>query len=218
MIRSLTTLLLLSAAIPAYAQPEAFATVDKIMEPTAKGKWKSVQESTQAQVLRGDESVLLMKGMSLAEGETLRAMLSLTEISLASGNTLRLEPGAEIVLREPTFIEQLAGEVLYQVKGVFSVEYGVIHCTVEGTRFEIVGPNPTTTLQAPGDNPYDIPKDAPEGSISVQVTKGKVRVTTPEGEILLKKGSRVLVGPDGTLSEAEKWENCSLCGFSHTPH
>jgi len=218
MINACILFLLMATSGVSQAQAEDFATVAKLMEPNSKGKWKTVDVSTQAQVLRGDEAVLLEKDMGLAEGETLRAMLSLAEIKLASGNLIRLEPGAEVVLREPTFIEQLAGEVLYRVKGAFSVDYGVIHCTVEGTIFEIVGSNPTTTLDAPGDNPRDLPPDAPEGTVSVAVLKGKVRVTTPDGEVLLKKGTRVLVDPEGVLGEVQKWVDCDICGFAHEPH
>jgi hypothetical protein len=210
-------LLILSTSV-AQAKNDAFATVEQIAELDAKGKWKSVKESTQAQVVRGDDVVLLTKGMELAQGETLRAMLSMTDIKLASGNKIRLDPGAEIVLSEPSYIRQLVGEVLYKVKGAFSVDYGTIHCTVEGTLFEVVGPNPTTTLQAEGDHPRDIPEDAAPGTISVQVIKGKVRVSTPAGEELLTKGTRILISADGSLGEVTKWVECALCGYSHTPH
>ncbi len=215
MISALCTLLLLSS--PALAG-DAFGTVGKLTEPDAAGRWKSVKVSTQASVITDSDPIPLAKGMALDQGVTVRSMLAVAEIDLASGNTLRLDPGAEVILKEPTFIEQLAGEVLYQVKGAFSVKYGTVHCTVEGTEFEVVGASPYTDVQAPGDHPRDLPTDALPGTISVAVTKGKVRVSTPEGEVLVKKGSRVMSGPDGVLSDVQNWRMCDLCGYPHVPH
>ncbi len=210
-------LIYLSLLSPAQAQ-EAFATVDKLWEPDAAGRWKSITDATQMGIIGETEDVLLTKGMVLEQGQQVRAQLGMAEIELASGNTLRLEPGAELILVEPTLIEQLAGEVMYMVKGAFSVKFGTVHCTVEGTKFEVIGPNQVTALHAPGDNKTEIPDDASEGTISVQVLKGKVRVSTESGEVLLNREQRLLVDPDGTLGEPQKWSMCNLCGYHHVPH
>jgi ferric-dicitrate binding protein FerR (iron transport regulator) len=215
MIRHLVVGLLLAA--PAFAD-DPFATVSSIEEPDAAGRWKKVKVSTRAVVADEAGDTFLTKGMELEQGVHLRANVAVAEVTLASGNVLHLEPGAELVVEEPGIIQQIAGEVYYKVKGAFSVSFGTVHCTVEGTEFAVVGPWPDGNPALREGRAEHIAPDAPVGTISVAVEKGKVRVKTELGELLVTKGERSLVSPDGTIAPPDSWDTCALCGFSRVPH
>ena len=86
--------------------------------------------------------------------------------------------------------------MLYNVRGAFSVRYGTVRCTVEGTRFQVEG----------GD------------TVKVGVLRGRVKVETPSGEQLIKKSQQVEISADGTMGETQEWSLCYLCGIHHTPY
>ena len=195
------------ASVAMAGTPVAEAT--KVLEQDKVGRWKAVKVTQQIVVGPEEQDPRpLEKGMELEAGAVLRARLAKAELELTSGFTLTLSPGAELVVKEPGLIEQLMGSILYKGKGLFSVSFGEVSCVVEGTEFEVVGPSALDGEDA---------KTA-DGSIFVNVTKGKVRVTTPSGELLVKKNTRVQISADGTLGEPEAWEYCPLCGFRHVPH
>ena len=86
-------------------------------------------------------------------------------------STSRCPRGTTLVLEERSVLQQL-GEVYYQVRDVFSVQYGTVQTAVEGTEFAIAG----------------------EGAeVAVRVTEGAVQVSNAGEAVRVKRGQEVRV-------------------------
>ena len=60
-------------------------------------------------------------------------------IRLSDNESITVSAGSEITLRERSVLQTL-GEVYYQVRDLFTVDYGTVQTAVEGTEFVISGP------------------------------------------------------------------------------
>jgi hypothetical protein len=185
-------LAMLFTVIPVSALADDFATVEWIRTPTPKGKWKSVDTSPDAVLITetGDE-IPLEKGMSLDQDALVRTAMARVSVSVQK-NTIEIQEGSEARIQDRGVLQTL-GNLYYKVRGAFKVSYGTVEAVVEGTEFEMHGPNPKW----------------------VGVKKGQVRVITPSGEVVLKKDQKVEVNADGTLSEVTSWSVCLECGQRH---
>jgi len=178
--------------VPAMAQD--FATVDWIQMPNPKGKWKNVDASTEAVwVKESGEEVSLKKDMPLPEDALIRTAMVRVGV-MVDKNEIEIHEGSEARIQAQG-VMQMLGNLYFKVRGAFKVNYGTVEAVVEGTVFEVHGPDPKW----------------------VGVSKGQVRVKTPAGEVVLTKNQRVSVNEDGSLGEVKDFGPCPDCGERHGP-
>jgi hypothetical protein len=194
------TLLILSAwlsiSLPATAWAQSYAQVQKISEPDARGRWHPVKESAAAVRLEGETRTPLVVGMALSLGDHIvtdnaRVTIGIgPENRIGSGRqeTMTLSSGGDITLQERSVIQQL-GEVYYQVRDIFTVQYGTVQTAVEGTEFRISGT---------------------EGPVQVAVTEGAVRVTNGGSSVRVGRGQQVSVSPEATPPTPTKLSGAAL--------
>jgi hypothetical protein len=169
--------------VPSHARAESYAVVQAISEPDARGRWKPVTESAAAVRLDGEARTPLTVGMALELGDRIVTEEVRVTVGFGASNvignarqeTLTVAPGGDITIKERSILQQM-GEVYYQVRDVFSVDYGTVQTAVEGTEFSISGV---------------------EGPVNVAVTDGVVRVSNAGTAVRVKKGQSVLVDPVG---------------------
>ncbi len=154
--------------IALFALAFAAPTVDTIEVLDARGRWRSVDASGEAVVVREGAEVPLERGMELAEGELLRTAMARVAVELDSGERLHLAAGTELELGERTVLQSL-GELYLQLKAPFEVRYVDVEATVEGTRFWV------------GGEPAEVRVGVQEGA--VRVASGGEDVLVLAGEI-----------------------------------
>ncbi len=167
----LTALVLCLGWVPADAWAEDFATISDIATPDTRGRWRDVDETPSAAKLTDEARVPLHVGMVLAIGDRLQTDEARVTIRLGKGEHITMSPGTTLVLEERSVLQQL-GEAYYQVRDMFSVQYGTVQTAVEGTEFAITGE---------------------EAGVGVRVTEGVVRVSNAGESVRVKRGQQVMV-------------------------
>ncbi len=150
---------------------ESFAVVESIAEPDTRGRWSPVKETAAAARFEGDERVFLSVQMPLSVGDRIATDRARVTIRIGKNEHITVHEGSEIVLRERSVLQKL-GEVYYQVRGLFTVDYGTVQTAVEGTEFAINGR---------------------EGPVVVAVTDGVVQVSNMGEAVRLRRGQVVSV-------------------------
>ena len=188
--------MLLGFVMPSHAWAESYAIVQSISEPDARGRWRPVQESAAAVRLLDEERTPLVVGMALALGD--RIVTEEARVTIGFGDTVlvgqsrketfTVAPGGDITIKERSILQQL-GEVYYQVRDVFSVDYGTVQTAVEGTEFSISGG---------------------EGPVNVAVTEGVVRVSNAGSSVRVKRGQQVSVAPTAAPPQVVKIPGSTL--------
>ena len=169
--RGLALMLLCMAWAPAEAWAEAFATITHIATPDTRGRWVSVTDSPAAAKVTADARIPLSVGMELALGDRLQTDEARVTVRIGRKEHITMSAGTTLVLEERSVLQQL-GEVYYQVRDVFSVQYGTVQTAVEGTEFAIAG----------------------EGSdVAIRVTEGAVQVSNAGEAVRVKRGQEVRV-------------------------
>jgi hypothetical protein len=171
----------LCVCLPNGARAQPYAQVQNISEPDARGRWHPVNESAAAVRIEGETRTPLVVGMPLNLGDHLvtdQARITIgfgpkSRVGNGRQETMTVSPGGDITLQERSVIQQL-GEVYYQVRDIFTVQYGTVQTAVEGTEFRISGT---------------------EGPVQVAVTDGVVRVTNGGNSVRVKRGQQVSVDP-----------------------
>jgi len=158
------------------AWAETFAEVTAISEPDTRGRWRPVKISPAAAKMEDGVRRPLTVGMALSKGDRIVTEEARVTVRLARREHITISPASDLVIEERTVIQKL-GEVYYQVRDVFSVQYGTVQTAVEGTEFAVVG------------------KDGAEGPVSVAVTEGAVQVSNAGQAVRVKRGQEVLVAP-----------------------
>ena len=166
--------------MPADAWAEPYAVVQSIAAPDARGQWRPVTESAAAVQIKDDKRIPLRVGMGLALGdrvvtEEARVTLGIGDAQVVGQNrteTITVSAGGDITIKERSVLQRM-GEVYYQVRDMFSVDYGTVQTAVEGTEFSIAG--------------------AQDG-VKVAVTEGVVRVSNAGSSVRVKRGQELLVG------------------------
>jgi len=169
--RLAVALLVALSWLPSAAWAQGYATVSSLAEPDARGRWGAVQATAAAARIRGDERTPLEVGLSLQIGDQVQTTQARVELALPSGETITISEGADLTLGERSVIQRL-GEVYYQVRDVFKVDYGTVQTAVEGTEFTISGA---------------------DGPVQIAVTEGAVRVTSAGESVLVKRGQVLAV-------------------------
>lgn len=173
-IKRIWLLTAIALIAPMTAWAEGFATVKAIAEPDTRGRWRPVQASAAAAVVEADGRTPLTVGMALELGQRIVTDEARVTLQLARNESITLSPGSDLELQERSAIQRL-GEVYYQVRDVFSVQYGTVQTAVEGTEFAISGR---------------------EGPVQVSVTEGAVRVSNAGESVRVKRGQQVVVGTE----------------------
>jgi hypothetical protein len=174
--------LVVSVMVASPACANHFATVERITIPDARGKWQFIPVTPNAVRIRGDAEEPLTRGMDLEVGDRIRTSMARVQVGLKKGEKLNVSENSLIRLNERSVL-QLLGEVYYRLRGNFSVEYGTVETTVEGTGFLVSGPDP----------------------VQVGVTEGLVKVRGSEGEVAVAKGETVSVAQKGNVKPPKEW-------------
>lgn len=183
MIRSLLvfcfSLLLVPRAWAGWAVVEGLAAPDRL------GRWRPVEATGEAVVRHEGVDVPLRRGASVATGDVLKTAQARVELRLESGEHIYVSEQTEIEVAAERGLLQRLGEIYLSLKSDFSVRYGSVEATVEGTKFFVRGD--------------------PAGVVQVAVEQGRVRVKVPEGEVAVIAGraSRVTTGKAPT--EPTRW-------------
>ena len=124
---------LLLLTLEAFAAP--FGTVDIVTIADASGNWSRVDKTADAIRVRDGAEEPLIEGMVLDLGDVIRTTQARVQIAVGDGREfMNVGVGSEVTLKERGALQQL-GDIYYQLRGAFSVQYGHVEATVEGTRF-----------------------------------------------------------------------------------
>lgn len=181
----------MAAARPAAAQEAPVYVVDGVVVPGFGGEMTALVEGQQTAAARlfneaNLEGAPLSPGMALALGD--RIVCTRARVVIRRGDeTIHVMEGAEVELTAERSTLQLMGEVYYQVREAFQVQYGSVETTVEGTRFLVVG------------------EQAGAGPVQVAVDEGTVRVDTPEGRQRVTAGNTLTAAPGSAPPAASAW-------------
>ncbi|MFT5680543.1 MAG: hypothetical protein ACI8RZ_001449 [Myxococcota bacterium] len=165
--------------LSAVAMAESPPVVDALWSVDADGVLTSVKETGEAFVVRGAVQEPLAVGTVLSTGELVRTNNARVRIRMDSDQQIVL--GEDSILRldalegERTVYQQ-AGDIFYRVRGYFKVSYGTVEAAVEGTEF--------------------IVRIAADGTVSVEVLQGVVRVSEERGEVVVQRGEGSQVAPN----------------------
>jgi len=178
---------------PAQAETQEAPTyiVDGVAVPGFGGEMTALADGQQTAAARvfnaaNPEGGPLSPGMALAAGD--RIVCTRARVVIRRGDeTIHVMEGAEVELTAERTTLQRMGEVYYQVREAFKVQYGSVETTVEGTRFLVVGEQPGA------------------GPVRVAVDEGTVRVATPEGSQLVGAGSALTAAPGAAPPSAAAW-------------
>ncbi len=135
----------------------AFGTVDVVTIRDASGNWSKVDSTADAVRVRDGKEEPLTEDMTVDVGDVIRTTQARVKLTLADKELMSIGEGSEVTLKERGVLQTL-GDVYYQLRGAFSVEYGHVEATVEGTRFLIE-----------------------QGDIQLAVAEGAVRVKDESG-------------------------------------
>jgi len=163
--------MLAAFSLPGNAWAETFATVQALSVPDVRGRWTSVETTPAAARVADESRTPLSVGMALEVGDRISTEQARVTIRLADNEHLTVSEGADLTLKERSVIQRL-GEVYYQVRGLFRVDYGTVQTAVEGTEFSI---------------------DGTEGPVRVAVTDGVVRVSNAGESVRVRRGEEVTV-------------------------
>lgn len=170
---AIAALLLLFCPRPAWAA--TFATIDQITTVDALGRWKPASQTGRVRVVRGDTTLPASVGIELMPGDRLLTDDARARVRLGGGQDISVAEHSDVEVGERSVLQRL-GEAYYRVRGSFSVSYGSVQTTVEGTEFAVrVG----------------------EATV-VSVAEGRVSVRNPDGEVHVRRGQVVEIAQTGT--------------------
>lgn len=182
-IKCIVTLILSMVLFMPSAWAEPIGVVRSLSVQTAKGHWQLVDASGEARVQRhgvrcdhpissevacNGKLIPIYKGMPLESGDRIITALVRLDIALQKGELLQVAEGTDLVLEESS-ITQTLGQIYLQLRRVFTVRFGTVEATVEGTSLLVSGPDP----------------------VWVGVSDGQVRVKEGDEERLVQSGEQV---------------------------
>lgn len=140
------------------------------------------QASGEATMERNGTSVPLSRGLELQAGDRITTALVRVEIGMEKGELLQVSEGSQLVLKDGGIAQEL-GQIYLELRRAFTVSFGTVEATVEGTRFLVSGPDP----------------------VWVGVSEGRVRVREGDREQLVERGKQVQYAE--VLGELEPWNH-----------
>jgi hypothetical protein len=162
---------------------EVVATVEVISAMDARDRWVKVNASPDAVRIRGADEVALEKGMTLVAGDRVRTGLARVQLELDAREHMNISEHALVTLHSERRVLQYLGEVYYRLRGAFSVKYGPVETTVEGTKFVVGG-----TVE----------------DVEVMVSEGRVKVQSGEEAVRVVGGQRVKAA-DKKVTKPQEW-------------
>jgi|GEM_PF-1202078 len=176
------SLLLITAGLvcTGSAWAQTYATVQSLTQPDARGRWVEVDATAAAARIRSGERTPLSVGLELMVGDQIETAQARVKIALEDNEHLTISEGADLTLGDRGVMQRL-GEVYYQVRDVFRVDYGTVQTAVEGTEFSI---------------------DGTQGPVRVSVTEGAVRVSSAGETVRVKSGQTVQVAQSAAPGSA----------------
>ncbi len=160
----------------------SLGVVESLSVQDARGRWQMAKASGEATMERDGTFVPLSQGLELQAGDRITTTLVRVEISLEKGELLQVAEGSQLVLQEGGLAQEL-GQIYLELRRAFTVSFGTVEATVEGTRFLVSGPDP----------------------VWVGVSEGRVRVREGEREQLVERGKQVRFAE--VLGELEPWNH-----------
>lgn len=178
-------MLLLLLALTAHAadRPAPTYTVATISEIGATGDWSAVQTTGEAFLVGPQGDVPLSTGQQLGSAARVVTQQARVELDGSGGEHLTLYQGSDITLEDYGLWERF-GAVLCDVHHSFEVHYARFEALVEGTRFLVEGDE--------------------TGHGSVAVSRGRVRVRSLQGEVLVRRGHLAKLEP-GMPPDRRRW-------------
>lgn len=155
-------------SLPGPAFAAGFATLDQLSTVDALGRWKPVAQTGKVRVIRGVESIPGRVGLELQPGDRIATDDARARVRLAAGQDISVAERSEVEVAERSVLQRL-GDAYYRVRGRFSVTYGSVQTSVEGTEFAVSVGDLTV----------------------VSVAEGRVRVQNAEGTVSLRRGQVV---------------------------
>ena len=149
-----------------------------IEAPDARGTWRRTDTALGAILLRGEQRIPLTAGLAVEPGDRVVTDEARVEVELPGGERLMVAPHSDVELRPRSTLQRL-GEVYYSVRDVFTVQYGTVQTSVEGTEFTVGGAGDVVT---------------------VTVVEGRVRVAAPGGEVRVSGGQVATAGTTVTVA------------------
>lgn len=168
-------LVVLTLMAPAFAHAAPFATIDQISVMDPRGRWGSVTSTGRATVNRDGQALPVTLGLELAPGDRVVTEAARVRVRLGIGQDISVDEHADVEVRERSVLQRI-GEAYYRVRGAFSVTYGNVETSVDGTEFS-VATGPLTV---------------------VTVAEGRVRVTNGETAVLVRRGEVVELPQSGS--------------------
>jgi hypothetical protein len=186
--RCMLVLLVVLMGLPSAAWAQGYATVGAITQPDARGRWSSVEATAAAARIRGDVRTPLRIGLDLQLGDIVQTDRARVRLDLPGSETMNLSEGADITLAERSVLQRM-GEVYYQVRDAFRVDYGTVQTAVEGTEFSVSGT---------------------DGAVRVAVTEGAVRVSSGGESVRVRRGEVLSVAQSAVPSAPTKLGRAGL--------
>ena len=182
-MRLLFAMLMWLCASTAWAKP----IVGALMVQDARGRWVPVTETAEATATRGDQRIPLKISTELEYGDELRTYNARVEIIWTEGEDAEqvyVWEYAQVTLTGERSVMQQMGDLYFQLRNSFSIQYGTVETMVDGTAFTVKGPNP----------------------VEVGVTEGVVRVRDGESEERVTAGQFVTAAGGGAgVTAATNW-------------
>lgn len=200
-MKFLLILLICSFSTVAWGKP----IVGSLMVQDARGRWITVNETAEAATVRGEERQTLKISDTLEYGDVITTQNARVEIIWTEGEDseqIYIWEHAKVTITGERSVIQEIGELYYQLRDSFSIQYGTVETMVDGTAFKVSGPNP----------------------VEVGVTEGVVRVREGSEEQRVKAGQFVSVAGSG-VPPAARWSGAAqravktksyMDGFAHT--
>jgi len=182
------------------------AIVGALMIQDARGRWVPVTETAEAVAIRDGEVISLKQSKPLLKGDVIETQNARVEIIWTQGEApeqIYVWEYAKVTLSDERSVVQELGDLYYRLRGSFSIQYGTVETMVDGTAFQVSGPNP----------------------VSVGVTEGVVRVREGGQEQRLTPGQMVSVSSGAGVPAAARWAGSAkraakgksyMDGFAHT--
>lgn len=185
--RWLWVVLMAWCASATHAYATEFATVTAISAPDTRGRWRPVKETAAAARMEAESRVPLKIGMALNPGDRLVTEQARVTVRFGQSEHLTIAPASDLVLSERSVIQRL-GEIYYQVRNAFTVQYGTVQTAVEGTEFVVGG--------------------SPE-AVQVSVTEGVVRVENNGETVRLRRGQSVVAEANQAPGEPQQMQQAT---------
>lgn len=189
-------MLLLLTVLAALAGPWTVSKIE-VRADDLDGEWTPVDGTGEAYSVGPDGAQVPLRVNQQVDDHT-RLVTQLAIVTLRreeDDRTIRLLEESDLTLEQWGVLQEL-GSVWYDVHGNFKVVYHRVEAMVEGTRFLV------TTDE--------------HGAGSVAVARGKVRVRTPQGEVLVRRGRISMVDP-GHPPDRRRWRTAVTPGAGPGP-